>query len=483
MKYLIKIILIFTVILFSLNSCTDFDELNTDNTRLTQANPGTFLNPILYEMSSYNWNRYESYTFALMQGTVSTSSVSGVGWYNISDAAGDGSWTTYYKWLTNIREMEKEAVALNQPNYRAVSLTLKSWIFELLTDGFGDIPMTEACRGDEGIFTPKFDTQLDVYKQIIADLDTANTLFDTKSGLKYNTDGELLYGTNATLTSGVSTGIVKWKKFCNSLKMRVLLRVINVDGLDAKAKLQEMMDDPETYPVFESNDDGALLSISGVYPEEAPMTRPQDLTAYTYYSEFFIDNLKAWNDPRLPVFASKATNNGVKSYIGLPSGYDVVPSFSASQPLQALAIAPMKLTLMSYAELELIKAEYEQRFGTSDNAEDNYKKGVTAAIEQWGATVPSDYFDNPEVAYDGTLNQLMTQKYYALFFCDYQAWYEYNRTGYPAVPRGVGVPEGRYMPKRFKYPAALQRTNLKNYQLAKANMGGDDFDIKLIWQQ
>ena len=97
------------------------------------------------------------------------------------------------------------------------------------------------------------DTQLDVYKQIIADLDTANTLFDTKSGLKYNTDGELLYGTNATLTSGVSTGIVKWKKFCNSLKMRVLLRIINVDGLDAKAKLQEMMDDPETYPVFESN--------------------------------------------------------------------------------------------------------------------------------------------------------------------------------------------------------------------------------------
>jgi hypothetical protein len=143
----------------------------------------------------------------------------------------------------------------------------------------------------------------------------------------------------------------------------------------------------------------------------------------------------------------------------------------------------MKLTLMSYAELELIKAEYAQKYGTAADAETHYKNGVTAAIEQWDGVVPATYFDNPAVVYDGTLKQLMTQKYYALFFCDYQAWYEYNRTGYPDVPRGVGVSDGNYMPKRFKYPAVLQRTNLKNYQGAKSNMGGDDFDIKLIWQK
>ena len=78
----------------------------------------------------------------------------------------------------------------------------------------------------------------------------------------------------------------------------------------------------------------------------------------------------------------------------------------------------------------------------------------------------------------------MDQKFVALFFCDYQQWFEYNRTGYPELPIGEGILNANNkMPKRFKYPASLQRTNLKNYQAAKANMGGDDFDIRLMWQK
>ena len=132
-------------------------------------------------------------------------------------------------------------------------------------------------------------------------------------------------------------------------------------GLNAQAKLVEMVSNPTKYPVFSSNSDAALLSVSGVSPQLAPLTRSQDFTAYAYLSEFFINNLKNWNDPRLPIFATQATNSGVKSYIGYPSGYKVVPSFNASQPNVNLAIAPMKLTLMNYAEVELIKAELAQR--------------------------------------------------------------------------------------------------------------------------
>ena len=61
-------------------SCTSFDELNTDPTRMDEVNPGTLLNPILYETSVYNWKRYNSYTYDLMQCAVSTSSTNGVGW-------------------------------------------------------------------------------------------------------------------------------------------------------------------------------------------------------------------------------------------------------------------------------------------------------------------------------------------------------------------------------------------------------------------
>lgn len=265
MKIINKIIVAFVLASALLTSCTgSFDELNTDPTRLDEANPGTFLNPILYNMTSYNWKRYNDYTFALMQSKVSTSSTNGLGWYYVGDAAGDGTWSTYYKWLNNIREMEKEAVKLNVVNYQAVSITLRSWIFQLLTDAFGNVPMTEACRGDEQLFTPKFDTQEDIYHTLIDDLATANTLFDTKTGLKYNTTADMLYKASST----DATGMLKWKKFCNSLRMRILMRVIDVDGFNAAAELKKMIDDPTTYPVFTSNEDAAMLSITGVAPKK-----------------------------------------------------------------------------------------------------------------------------------------------------------------------------------------------------------------------
>jgi len=464
--------------LLLLTSCMSFDEMNTDPTRLNTANPGTFLNPVLYGMASYNWSRYNGYTFALMQCIVSTSSTNGIGWYYINDNAGDGTWNTYYRWLNNIKEMEKTATELNEPNYQAVALVLKSWIYQLLCDSFGDVPMTEACRGDEGILSPRFDTQQDIYRQILLDLDIANKLFDTKTGLKYNQEGELLYNTSGTDAAGIQN----WKKFCNSLRMRMLLRVLSVPEYNSAEELKKMLNDPETYPVFTSNADAALLQISGVAPELAPMTRPQDFTSYKSVSEFFVNTLLEWQDPRLPIFATKATNGDVTSYVGMPSGYLVLPEIKASGPNQGICKAPMKLALMSYAELEFIKTELAQRQIISIDAGESYRKAVQAAIEQWGGVMPDTYFDNPAAAYDGTLERIMKQKFFALFFCDYQQWFEHNRTGLPEMPRGEGVPPANYMPARFKYPAILQRTNMKNYQIAKDQMGGDDFNIKLMWQ-
>lgn len=479
-------IIILTIILFLgriFVSCSNFDDLNTDPTRMQESNPGVFLNPVLYEVGSYNWSRYNGFTFHLMQSVVTTNNTGGLGWYYITDAAGDGHWNVYYRWLNNIREMEKQAVALNEPNYRAIAKTLKSWMYSILVDSFGDIPMSEATRGDEGIFTPKFDTQIEVYKTILQDLDSANLLFDETSGLKYNSEGEMLYNTDNALVSGKSVGINKWRKFTNSLRTRVLLRVLSVPELNAETKLKEMFNNLAVYPVFESNADAAELFISGVFPAEAPMTRPQDFTSYKVLSEFFIDNLKKWDDPRLPIFANQATNNGQKSYVGWPSGYNIAPSYNASSPNQGIVKPPLKITLMSYAELEFIKAELAFKNIIKSDAKTHYESGVRATIERWGATLPVTYFDNIETEYNNTLDRIMIQKFYALFFCDYQQWFEYNRTGLPIMPVGDGVPTGNVMPRRFKYPAILQRNNMNNYLAAKENMGGDDFNILLIWQK
>ena len=466
-------------------SCESMDDTNVDPTRMDQANAGSFLTPVIYNSGIYTWQRYNSWTFQLMQCLVTTNSVNGVGWYRIGDTAGDGTWTTYYKWLTNAKAIYDNAVAVGDPNYQAIALTLQSWMFEILTDGFGDIPMKDACRGDEQLYYPSFDKQVDIYRAIIDSLDSANKLFVPSNGLKYNDVGDLLYCTSGT----DATGITRWRKFANSLRMRALLRVIDVPELNAAAQLKQMIDNPEDYPVFENNDESAMLYITGVAPYEAPMTRPSDLSSYKQLSEFFIDPLKEWNDPRLAVFAVKASNtdeNGkeVKEYVGLQSGYADMPTINGSAPNAAnLATAPQSLAIMTYSEVLFIKAELAQRGIISADAKQLYEDAVKANMEQWGVALPDGYFDNPAAAYDGTLKRIMEQKFYALFFIDHQQWYEYNRTGYPDVPTGPGVATGDHMPFRFKYPAILQRMNRENYLKAVESMGSDDFSTRLIWQK
>lgn len=468
-------------------SCESMDETNIDPTRMNAANAGSFMDPVIYGMGIYTWNRYNSWTFQLMQCIVTTNSTSGVGWFKVSDTAGDGVWSNYYKWNTNAKAIYDEAVKVNDPNYQAIATTLRCWIFENTTDAFGDIPVEESCRGEEKLYNPKFEKQEDVYKYIITQLDQANNLYDLTKGLQYNRNGDKMYCTS----SSDKEGILKWKKFTNSLRLRALLRVIDSKELGALAKteLKKMVEDPTTYPVFESNDDNAKVHVSGVAPDEAPMTRPSDLSSYKSLSAYFIDRLNEWNDPRLPIFAKQATNKDpntgkvVKSYVGLPSGYDVEPTFTASAPNATyLATAPQDIQCLTYAEVLFIKAELAQRGVINADAKSLYEQAVTAAITQWGVEMPDNYFDNEKAAYDGTLRRIMEQKFYALFFIDFQQWFEYNRTGLPDIPKGPGVDAALHMPYRFKYPAILQRMNRNNYLDAVQSMGGDDFNTRLIWQ-
>jgi len=480
----IKKLSIFLILLgFSLGSCNNFTELNKDPNRMDKVTPGALLNPILYGLSVYNWNTSNGFTMDLMQVSLPTNSSGGVSRYYFNDNLGNGTWDTYYKWLNNIKEMELLATTLNEPNYQAVSLVLRSWVMQLLADSFGDVPMTEASRGAEGLLQPKFDTQEQIYAQLLVDLEKANSLFNSATGLRYNTEGEFLFGTTDALVSGQSAGIVKWKKFCNSLRLRVAVRMVNKNNQKAKTEIEAIFTNPTTYPVFTKNDESALLNISGIFPQEVPLTRPQDFTSYRGVASFFVDNLNTWNDPRRDLFLTKSNN----VFIGWPSGYNVAPTVpvTPSNMNQKLAIALVKVVILPYAEVEFIRAE-AAFYGwntAGKTANDSYIAGVKAAIEQWGGTMPANYFSVPEAAYNNTLQRIMLQKYYALFFCDYQQWFELNRTGYPVLPLGDGVPTGNKMPNRFKYPETVQRTNLKNYQEAVARLGGDTFNNKLWWQK
>lgn len=463
----------------SLFSCTkDFDKVNTDPNRISSISPGTLLTPILYEVASYNMGKADDFTFSLMQVNLPFPSPSGgVHRYDISENAGAGFWNMSYRWLTNVKESYTAAVAQSDVNYQGVALTLNAWIYANLTDAFGDIPMKEATRGDEGILRPAFDPQQEVYTALIASLDSANKLFNTALPMKFGT--EILYANNVT----------KWKKFANSLRMRLLLRVSNRPEMNALTELNRMIATPTMYPVFTANTDGAVLSLSGVAPYLSPWGRAIDFTTFRAASSFFVDNLNNFSDPRLARFltmARPATGTGTLGYKGIPSGYDgngAAFNFIPSNMNVALVTAPMTIPIMPYAEVEFIKAEVAFRNNDAAGAKAAYEKGVKAAIEQWGAVMPATYFANPAAAYDGTLERIMLQKYYALFFVDYQQWFEKRRTGFPVLPVGPGMVNNQLLPSRYFYPVASRSTNSTHYQEAVRNMGGDNINVKVWWER
>ena len=456
-------------------ACTsDFKEVNEDPNRIAQISPGTLLNPIIYGLATHNADRSASITFNLMQVSLPFPSVSGgIHRYDLSDNIGSSSWSTYYKWINNIKEMKEAAITAEDRNYEAIALTLNAWAYSNLTDLFGPVPMTEAVRGNEGLLYPAFDTQQFVYETILADLERANTLYNTAKPMIYYSD--ILF----------QNDITKWRKFTNSLRMRLLLRISNRSETNAFQQLATMANNPTLYPVFTNNAESAIFKVTGVTPNISTWTRPQDFNLSVKIASFFIDNLNTMSDPRRPIIALTATNNSNVSigYKGIPSGFAGPESqfaYNASTLNTNQVKNPMNIFLLTYAEVEFIKAELAQR-GFYTEAEAHYKKGVQAAIEQLGAVFPATYFTNSLAAYDGTLERIMLQKYYALYFTDYQQWFEHRRTGFPKLPTTTAMLNNAIMPARFSYPTAIQINNEKNYLEAVEMLGPDSINTKVWW--
>ena len=470
-KYFIYIL--FCVL--ALVSCTnDFAETNEDPNRINEISPGTLINPIIYGIANHNAGRSASITFDLMQVSVPFPSVSGgLHRYDVSQNIGNSSWYYYYKWINNIKEMHLAAIQAEDKNYQAIALTLNAMLYANLTDLFGPVPMTEAVKGDEGNFYPAFDSQELIYETILADLETANSIYDVKKGMAYAED--ILFHND----------VEKWQKFTNSLRLRLLLRISNRTETNAFQKMTVMVNNPETYPVFENNEESAILQITGITPNISPWGRPQDFSLFTKIGSFFIDNLNDLEDPRRAYISTVARdlNNVSIGYKGIPSAYDGPESqfeYSASSLNTTQVNNPMQIFLQTYGEVEFIKAELAQR-GYITNAETHYKNGIQAAIEQFEIEMSTEYFNNEKAKYNGSLAQIMLQKYYALYFVDYQQWFEFRRTGLPVLPTTKAMLNNKLIPARFYYPTDVQINNASNYKKAIDMLGGTDDINTTVW--
>lgn len=481
-----KKILLNTALFLSLVAFTScdrsFEEINTDTSKIKTPSAGSFLIPIQYEMASYGYNRADDFTFDIMQVALDFPNEGNtISRYYITEGTGNGFWNTSYRWLKQVKELNIAAKAENNNNYIAISKVLNAWIYANLTDSFGDIPMSDALDLEGNMLKPKYDFQKDIYISLLDDLKAANLLFDTTKTLP---EGDLFYQANSSVE-----GIVKWKKFCNSLSLRLLTRILSKNGeVNVNARITEIVNNPAVYPIFQSNADGAGIDISGVAPLLPPVARPQDFTAYRASGEFFTQTLVNNNDPRLSKFFTQAKSipaNANIGYKGAPSGYKLGTSFNyqPSNLNQNLAKAPLRILVLPYTEVQFILSELAFKGIITGNAKTYYENGVKSAIEQWGSVVPATYFANTNVAYNGTLERIMLQKYVGLFFVDQQQWYEQRRTGFPVLPNNGGLLNDGKMPQRMLYPSSTKIQNYDNYAAASQNMGGDDINTKMWWNK
>ncbi len=523
-KIIYKISGVFIMFSLALSSCTKgFEEMNTDPNNIPIARPGQLLTPAVVGVLATNLTRNRNFNNELMQVTVDPSDAEGrVFRYDIRANVGDGMYNGWYNELTNIKDIYKlssdTTLLTYNRYYMGVSLILQVWVHSLLTDTFGDVPYFQANKGkDSLIFEPSFDPQKAIYLDMFDKLEEANTLLSA-------TPRNALEIIEPAFDPVYAGDRAKWRKFGNSLYLRLLLRVSGKAEVSAQAiaKIQEIVDTKaSSYPKIEGNEETARVKWTGGILTSEPLTSPLGIVRPTDFdgpgvASFFIDNLVAWNDPRIdiPTYGSSGINRwGIAPsggrYFGIPSGYaaggapPIGSYFLANGSARSLQKDSATGILMNFAEVQFILAEAAAKGWISTGTpETYYENGALASITYWipdwttmvnpGTSLPNDiktFLTAADIEWEESLplerkmERIHLQKYYALFLVDLQQWFEYRRTGHPDLPKGPGLANGGVIPARLNYPVYVQSTNPTNYRIAVDRQGPDVISTPVWWQK
>jgi hypothetical protein len=381
-------------------------------------------------------------------------------------------WSTgYSQSITNLNAVIRIGKETNIPNYQGVALILRSWVFLLLTDVYGDIPYSQAGSIDEFI-TPVFDPQKDVYFGLLNDLKQAKTLLDP-AGKPIS--GDIIYAGN----------ISKWKKFSNSLRLRIALRIADKEPGRSKAVLDEIKSEADPY-IADNGDNAKLTYLTS--PNQNPVSALFETRDDYRISKTIVDKLIQLKDPRLPVYASKTITPTPQEYVGIPNGLtnseaSILGLAKTSRPGEFFLASQSPAVILSYAETLFARAEAAARGFTTEIAEDLYRQAIRASFHQYGIadTSATRYLSQPTVQYDNTnyKKSIGEQKWIALFGQGLEAFAERRRLDYPQLTASVSTVLNGQIPVRFIYPGTEQSLNGKNYKAAVANQGPDLLTTKL----
>lgn len=358
-------------------------------------------------------------------------------------------------------------------NQIAIARILKAYIFQFITDRWGDVPYSQALKGAEN-FSPAFDKQQDIYTDLFKEWKEAAAQFDGGAAVS----SDIILAGNAT----------RWKKLAASLRLIAALRLSKVDPAKGKTEFVAALADG----VLAANTDNVRYQYLADANNENPL--------YSNYvrqnrkdfalSNTFVDYLKKVNDPRLPAYAAK---NQKGDYVGAP--YAVFPApgkaqdYSLAGSMISAQTAPVNI--ITYAQVLFAQAEAAKLGWITGDAKALYESAIKASMQQWLGTGYTEaaftaYIAQPDVAYADAkaLELIGNQRWIGLFFQGTEAWNEWRRTGYPVLtPAASTLNGGTGIPRRLAYPITETTLNATNYADVTARQGKDDQYTRVWWDK
>jgi len=394
-------------------------------------------------------------------------------------------------------------------NIHQIGRIMRALILERVTDIYGDVPYFGAGMGYyTNNFFPKYDRQQDIYTDLLKEVDDATNKLDPSGDIP---KGDVFYKGN----------IDQWKRFGNTLLLRIAMRLSKADPTTAQSYVSKVVG-----KTMAGNSDNAYV-VADVSGGRTTINRNSQVllgdggqeNIYVKWSKTLIDLLKTGNDPRLSKIAitnptwdaqKNPTGGNANPAVqkGMPNGKDLSgiagrdissdPGYTTiadySSPSQYLTARGGPTFVLTYAESELLLADAAVRWSIGGSAAQHYHDGVKAAITYLGqydpnaaitdATAETYLTANPYNPVNGSM--MINTQYWIhtnTMLDFYESWSNWRRTGFPSLTPVVypnNATNGT-IPHRFPYPLAESNTNPVNYKAAHDAVPGGDLLTSRVW--
>ena len=498
----------------------DLTSLNDNPNQPTAADPPKLLTNAQINIAIDTWQDYAGGFWVRYAQYWTTNQYTDADRFAYAPSRPGALWEDLYLGLNDLQEIKRinratpDQASASGPNANQIAIAniMQVWTLSFMTDIWGPIPVANALQGSEsGNFSPAYNSGPEVYDAMVDSLTAASNQIQT--GAATLSGGDLVFGGD----------MAKWKKFANSLKLRIAMRAsgngngfpsglggVSEAGGSTEAVVNTWIQEALDAGVFESNDDNALLPFAGSpYQNPFYVNREVDNRSDWAAPEGIVGVMNSSDDPRRSAFFTDAdgdASNG-NQFVGFPYGLPqgqaqgLFTSGNFSIPSNRVASTPTApAILMLYDEVEFIKAEILLRndlddAGISGTAQSHFENALRASMEYWGVTDQTEQDDFVSAVGAVTSNnfrqKLGTQKWVAQYLQGVQGWSTWRRldfTGVLQIPQGDPGQErfGKSIAVRMTYPNDEFTLNNANVTDAINNLlggsgAGDDNQGVLLW--